>query len=309
MSNSFVVNSAELNSSGFSVVAALIAATALSVTGTAAANIRAAGTSVGNIATVTTAQANQVHRGVAFGGSCTAEGNASGIRLAGYIPKVDYSNVTGNAFANTITAGNSFNYVETSGIIAPNYFIEGSITEAAITDLSGQIEALRLKITRTNRINVGITGYLVTPRIVTVEDLFINTKLDGYCIPANELGHGYGTVGVEVVCDAVRIVPTEVDMVLWGDSPSLVTNNAGYYKGGGELPTTGLTNVAIKRDGSNYWTWYYEDWLTLPIGDMSVSSKVYKHSITNPTPSLNVSYNTVGVRLATARLEPTTVKI
>jgi hypothetical protein len=309
MSNSFVVNSAGLNSSGFSVVAALIAATALSVTGTATANIRTAGTSVGNIATITTAQASQVHNGVAFGGSCTTEGNTSSIRLAGYITKVDYSNITGSMVANTIAAGNSLNYVETSGAVCPNYLIEGSITETAITSLDGQVEPLRLKITSTNNINVSITGYLVTPRIVTIEDLFVITRLDGYCIPANELGYGYGNIDTEVVCNAVRIVPVTFNMGLWATGPSLITNNAGYYKGNVELKTTGLVNVAIKGKNYNHLIWYYEDWLFLNILNMTVDAKVYKHSAFIAAPSLNLVYDVDATRRATARLEPITIKI
>jgi hypothetical protein len=146
--------------------------------------------------------------------------------------------------------------------------------------------------------------------MVSVIDIYMGIQLDGYCIPANELGRGYGSLDVTVTCEAIRIVPANANVVLWGDGPQLITNDAGYYRGSGNVTTSGSVNFNIKVSGTTYYTWYYEDWLTLDGGTGSCEALVYKNMYTTGSiPKLNVVVTADGVRRATAILNPIEVQV
>ena len=310
MSNNFVVNSAGLNSSGTMVVAASIAAALFITSGDASSYTIASGSSSGVIATEGIAQGGQIHAGSASG-ELVSGGTTSSIRITSYVPKTDYSNITGTSLSGfTYAYGGSAVDLGLSGETYPNYFIEGSATNSGEISLktSVPVDSWRIKFSSTQRGVMGLSGHFVTPRVVTITDLFVLTGLNGYCIPANELGYGHAELGTVVTCDAVRLVKGEAHVTLWGEGPVLYTNNSPYYQGGGILETTGLVNIAIYLDHTKYWTHYYEDWLTLNIGDMQVEPKVFKNAIAD-TGSLAVTVETEPVKMARAQINQVLVQI
>ena len=310
MSNSFVVNSAGLNSSGTIVAVASLAATLFITSGEASSYVIAGGQSQGVIATEGVAQAGQIHTGSATG-LLGSSGTTSGIRLAGFLPKVDYSNITGTSLNGfTYAYGGSAVDLTLSGETYPNYFIEGSTTNPGETSLetSVPVDAWRIKFSNTQPGTISLSGHFVVPRLITITDLFVVTSLNGYCIPANELGYGHAELGTVVTCDPVRLVRGEAHVTLWGEGPVLYTNNSPYYQGGGTLATTGLVNVAIKEKNYNHLIWYYEDWLTLSIGDMTVEPKVFKNALAD-TGSLAVTVKTEPVKRARPQLEEILVQL
>ena len=149
-----------------------------------------------------------------------------------------------------------------------------------------------------------MSGFFVVPRIISVVDLYVVTSLDGYAIPANALGKGVdGELRLTGSCNAIRTVVTNAHVRLWDDGPKLVTNDAATLKHVGYLPTTGLTNVAVQIKPHNYYTWYYEDWLTFNTCTGSINELVFKGAIVS-SGTIGVAYNSVGVRRATATVEP-----
>jgi hypothetical protein len=312
MSNNYSINSAGLNgSSGPNVVVGFIVAATLAISGVADAYITAGSKSTGTTSTVVIAQANQIHYGRFSGTLTNVTGSCTVVRQAGYLPKVDTLSTTGSKLSSFLyTYGGSSNTVDTQGVIAPNYFVEPSLTGSGVLDTSLSINPLRLKIGTFTAGTMGLTGYLIPPVLVPVEDIFVITGLDGYCISANELGYGSATLGTVVTCDAVRIVPVEAHVTLWEDGPQLITNDAGYYRGSGNVALTGLTNVAIKKENFDHFIWYYEDWLTLNIGSMVVTPVVYKEMKSEAiTQGLDIAVTTEGTRRATARLNPIEVQV
>jgi hypothetical protein len=231
--------------------------------------------------------------------------------MAGYIPKVDKLSTYGSTVTSFLYAyGGSSVELRTSGTITPNYFVEDPNFIEGILDTAIQIVPIRLKIGSFTNGSMSLTGYFVVPNIISVIDIYMSMQLDGYCIPANELGYGYGNLDVTVTCEAIRIVPVKASVILWGDGPQLVTNNTGYYHGSGNVTTSGVTNVKVKASGTTYYTWYYEDWLTLNICTGSCESLVYKNIYTaGAIPKLNVVMTADGVRQATAILNPIEVQV
>ena len=272
----FTVNSATLNgSSGSNLVVASILSGLLVLAGTADANLRVNAAAVnGNVGTVTTALANQ--RVVSSSaGSVVVTGSATGIRYRIHSSNANYLYTTGSASANYIADGSNSTQLGTSGSILPNFKVDVEVLSGS-SDVSGDINPLRLKVVRCNPGVVSLQVDLITPNVVPVIDLYVTTSLNGYLIPANHLGYGEaGSLNTEMSCEAVRVVLIQAHGRLWEDGPQLITNDAATLKHFGYLPTTGVTNVAIKIEPQNHFTWYYEDWLTLNIGSMEVVPRLF----------------------------------
>jgi hypothetical protein len=312
MSNNYSINAAGINSSVLSIVVGTLAAAVLAVTSTSAvANVVAGSKSTGTISTVVIAQANQIHNINCFSSVLPVTGSGTAVRMAGYIPKVDKLSTNGSTVTSFLYSyGGSGIELRTSGTVTPNYFVVPPSLIEGILYTNVQVDPISLKIGSFTNGYMSLSGYFVVPNLVGVIDIYMSMQLDGYCIPANELGHGYGNLDVTVTCEAVRIVPVKADVVLWGDGPKLITNDAGYYRGNGNVTTSGVTNIKIKKSGTNYYTWYYEDWLTLNSCTGSCESLVYKNIYTDGAiPKLDVVVTTDGVRQATAILNPIEVQV
>ena len=303
--NYSILNSNSLNSSTVQVIVGALAAGALLLSTAAEANIRVYGGSNVTLSTAVSAYGYQQHNAVCLAGSSAINGSTSAIRQGGYIPKTDFLNTTGNNVERFIYSwGGSSNVVNTSGNIAPNYFVAPDYTQDGVLDLSTEISPIRLKIATASSVVSSLSGFFVIPKVVTVGDLYVITSLDGYAIPANALGKGSdGELILTGSCNAIRTVVANAHVKLWDDGPKLVTNDAATLKHIGYLPTTGLTNVAIKENTHNYYTWYYEDWLTINAGTGSINEVVFKGAII-PNGTIGVTYSSVGVRIATARVDP-----
>jgi hypothetical protein len=264
------------------------------------------------ISTVVIAQANQIHNINCSSSILPVTGSGTAVRMAGYIPKVDNLPTNGNTVNSFLYAyGGSGVELRTSGITTPNYLVVPPSFVAGVLDTAIQIDPIRLKICSAVNGFMSLTGYFVVPNIISVIDIYMSIQLDGYCISANELGHGYGNLDVTVTCQAIRVVQVNANVVLWGDGPKLITNDAGYYSGNGKVATSGVTNFNVKASGTNYYTWYYEDWLTLDGGTGSCKVLVYKNISTpiGAIPKLDVVVTADGIRQATAILNPIEVKI
>ena len=299
--NSLVLNNSGLNSSAVVVAVGLLATGLLSLTADASANIRAYGGSTGNVATTVSAYGYQRHNAVPQLGTSVVSGTASAIRQGGYIPKTDFLNTTGSSANRTIRSyGGSSNSINTSGIIAPNYFIEPSTAQPGELTSTITVEPIKLIPGKAVTGFMRLSGLFVAPRVVTVEDLYVITSLDGFAIPANALGKGTpGGLGLTGSCSGVRTVAAAANVQLWGDGPQAITNDAAVLNHQGYLPTTGLTNVAIRKAGTTHYEHYYEDWLILNAGIGTATSVVYKNVEAN-TVSLAVRFEANCVRRATA---------
>jgi hypothetical protein len=313
MSNNYSINATGINGSGLTVVVGILAAAVLAVTSTSAvANIVVGSNSTGTISTVVIAQANQIHSANCSSSVLPVTGSSTAVRMAGYIPKVDKLSTNGSSVTSFLRAyGGSGVELKTSGTITPNYFVEAPSFVGGVLDTTVQVDPIKLKIGSFTNGSTSLSGYFVVPTLVSVIDIYMSMQLDGYCIPANELGYGYGNLDVTVTCEAIKIVPIKANIVLWGDGPQLTTNNAGYYSGNGKVATSGVTNFKVKASGTNYYTWYYEDWLTLNGGTGSCEVVVYKNISTpiGAIPKLDVVITADGIRQATAIMNPVEVQV
>jgi hypothetical protein len=312
MSNNYSINAAGINGSVLSVVVGTLAAAVLAVTSTQTmANVIAGSSSTGTISTVVIAQANQIHSANCFSSVLPVTGSGTAVRMAGYIPKVDKLSTYGSTVNSFLRVyGGSSVELRTNGTVIPNYLVVPPDFVGGVLDTAIQIDSIRLKIGSFTKGFMSLVGYFVIPNIISVIDIYMGIQLDGYCIPANELGYGYGNLDVTIICEAVRIVPVKANMVLWGDGPQLITNDAGYYRGSGNVTTSGTVNVNIKASGTTYYTWYYENWLTLDGGTGSCEALIYKNMYTTGSiPKLNVVVIADGIRQATAILNPVEVKV
>ena len=283
--NTGSVNSNAVNAPSTSYVVGVLTAIAVTFAGNTEANAMVYGGSTGAVTVTVNSSSSQYHKVSMVTGGTVINGTSNTLRYANYVPKYAPLDVTGSAKSYLQAYGGNSGTVNSSGIIAPNYYIEPNYAQDGTINVTIETEANNRKIGRAFG-NISFGGLFVIPKTVPVYDIDTVIEFNGRCLAVDKIGYGNpGNINIAVNTEGVRTTVCaaagNIDVTLG----SLVTNYIGVGKSSGSISVTGLVNVAIKYKDDHHYTHYYEDWLEWDVGSLDIEPLAYKVGVSNNSTS------------------------
>lgn len=283
--NTGSINSNAVNASSTGYVVGVLTAIAVTFAGNTEANAIVYGGITGAVTVTVNSSSSQYHKVSMVTGGAVINGTSNTLRYANYVPKYAPLDVTGSITPYLQAYGGNSGTVNSSGIIAPNYYIEPNYAQDGTINVTIETEANNRKIGRAFG-NISFGGLFVIPKTVPVYDIDTVIEFNGRCLAVDKIGYGNpGNINITVDAEGVRTTVCaaagNIDVTLG----SLVTNYIGVGKSSGSISVTGLVNVAIKYKDDHHYTQYYEDWLEWNIGSLDIEPLVYKVGVSNNSTS------------------------